>query len=149
MNTCKFTQFGFNVQDGKRPAEELSQSQRQYSIKEVPDFFSYFSFVSFFGSCIYGPTFEFNDFLKYIHKTGEYERAPFSGAETARQILQFVVLSIVYFGGSMVVPIKSLIEPQFAQNAYLYKFLYLYLATTIYRMKYHAGKVSFCLSCTN
>eukprot|EP00825_Cyclidium_porcatum_P005211 TRINITY_DN124_c0_g1_i1.p1 TRINITY_DN124_c0_g1~~TRINITY_DN124_c0_g1_i1.p1 ORF type:complete len:421 (+),score=55.32 TRINITY_DN124_c0_g1_i1:43-1305(+) len=139
MNMCKFTSIAFNVVDGQRNQEELSEFQKKCKLTQVPKFFDYFSYIYFFGSSIMGPSFDYADYVAFINREKQYANMPFSGMQTLKHFLQFVLFSLVYVGLSPIFPMSAIIDPDFKKFNLLYKLVYLQIATTIYRFKYYSG----------
>ena len=42
----------------------------------MPSYMEYCSYIYFFGSTIYGPTFEFMEYKNFIEKKGKYKEIP-------------------------------------------------------------------------
>jgi lysophospholipid acyltransferase len=65
----KLTAFCWNVQDGRLPASELSEFQREHAIRELPSLLDYTGWVLFFPALMAGPAFDYCDYHKYISTT--------------------------------------------------------------------------------
>ncbi|KAF2404652.1 putative MBOAT family protein [Trichodelitschia bisporula] len=62
----KLTAFCWNVHDGRLPANELSDFQKERAIRQLPDLLDYAGYVLFFPSLFAGPAFDYVDYRQYI-----------------------------------------------------------------------------------
>jgi lysophospholipid acyltransferase len=65
----KLTAFCWNVYDGRQPEAELSEVQKERSLKELPSLLDYAGYVLFFPSLFAGPAFDYVDYKNYIGTT--------------------------------------------------------------------------------
>lgn len=79
MAVCKYTSFGYCVEDGRKDPAKLTDDQRLRRIEKVPHFLEFFSYMHFFGSAIVGPSFDFYDFKLFINQKDEMKNIPFFG----------------------------------------------------------------------
>lgn len=62
----KLSAFCWNVHDGRLPASELSEFQRNRAIRELPGLLDYAAYVLFFPSLFAGPAFDYNDYRRWL-----------------------------------------------------------------------------------
>lgn len=65
----KLNSFCWNIADGQVAAEQLSDSQRDRSLKELPALLDYTAYILFFPSLFAGPAFDFVDYQRWIDTT--------------------------------------------------------------------------------
>ncbi|KAI5305928.1 vacuolar protein sorting-associated protein 45 [Ascosphaera pollenicola] len=65
----KLTAFCWNVHDGKRPQEDLSEKQKYAALTELPPLLDYAAYVLFFPSLFGGPSFDYMDYHRWIETT--------------------------------------------------------------------------------
>jgi lysophospholipid acyltransferase len=65
----KLTSFCWNVHDGRMKDEDLTDTQRERAIRQMPGLLEYAAYVLFFPSLMAGPAFEYTDYTKYISTT--------------------------------------------------------------------------------
>jgi lysophospholipid acyltransferase len=65
----KLTAFCWNVADGRLPEKDLSEFQRERSIRELPSILDYVGYVFFFPSLMAGPAFDYVDYKRWLETT--------------------------------------------------------------------------------
>ncbi|KAI5282871.1 lysophospholipid acyltransferase [Ascosphaera aggregata] len=65
----KLTAFCWNIHDGRRPREDLSEKQRYAALTEMPNLLDYAAYVLFFPSLFGGPSFDYMDYHRWIETT--------------------------------------------------------------------------------
>lgn len=65
----KLSSFCWNVHDGRLPPEQLSDPQKYAAIREFPGLLDYLGYILFFPSLFGGPSFEYNDYRRWIDTT--------------------------------------------------------------------------------
>ena len=72
--------FSWNVHDGRIKPELLTEQQKDRAIYKMPEFLDYAGYVCFFPSLWAGPSFDYNDYKRWIETTlfdvGPGEKAP-------------------------------------------------------------------------
>lgn len=74
VTTQKVMGLAFNVRDGGEDEAKLSKKQKALSVKELPSFLEYMSFMLFPASVTIGPAFEYSDYAKFA--SGEAKSPP-------------------------------------------------------------------------
>jgi lysophospholipid acyltransferase len=62
----KLSAFCFNVADGRLPENDLSDFQKQRSLKQLPSLLDYAGYVLFFPALLIGPSFDYAEYKKWI-----------------------------------------------------------------------------------
>lgn len=62
----KLTAFCWSVHDGRLPAEELSEFQKDRKIDRMPGILDYAAYVLYFPSLFAGPAFDFREYQRWI-----------------------------------------------------------------------------------
>ncbi|KRX08124.1 hypothetical protein PPERSA_01669 [Pseudocohnilembus persalinus] len=142
MAVCKFTSFGYCVEDGRKKQSELSQDQNLRKIERLPHFLEFFSYIHFFGSSICGPAFDFYDFRLFINRIGVMGKIPFIGLVKATTF--DFVCGAFFMAGTVLVSNKFdlgyIATNEFGeQHSWFYKFFYYNLVVTLLRFKYYGG----------
>lgn len=65
----KLSGFCWNVHDGRRPLESLSDGQKYAAITKMPSLLDYAGYVFFFPSLFAGPAFEYIDYCRWLETT--------------------------------------------------------------------------------
>lgn len=65
----KLTAFCWNVADGRLPAEDLSDFQKERAMKQLPSLLDFAGYVLFFPSLMAGPAFDYVDYKRWIETT--------------------------------------------------------------------------------
>lgn len=65
----KLSAFCWNVADGRLPEEDLSDVQKERSLKQLPSLLDYAGYVLFFPSFFAGPSFDFIEYRRWIETT--------------------------------------------------------------------------------
>jgi lysophospholipid acyltransferase len=65
----KLTAFCWNVADGRQPAKDLSDFQKERAIQKLPGLLDYAGYVLFFPSLFGGPMFDYVDYRRWIETT--------------------------------------------------------------------------------
>lgn len=100
VNVAKWGSFGYCVEDGKKDPAKLTADQKLRKIDRVPNFFEYFSYMTFFTSSILGPGFDYYDFRLFLSGQDVYGKVPFfkSILESLKMILKTLIyMAIVIF----------------------------------------------------
>jgi len=105
---------------------------------EVPTLLETLSYVFYFPSSIYGPSFEFVDFKKFIYLQGPYNNIPIILAIKAALVELFkgAIFMIVFFFFLEKYPISYIATEEFSLIFYPLKCIYLVFAMTIHKSKY-------------
>ncbi|KAJ6134253.1 Lysophospholipid acyltransferase [Penicillium sp. IBT 18751x] len=62
----KLSSFCWNIHDGRKPQDQLSDSQKYSAITEFPSIANYAGYVLFFPSLFAGPSFEYVDYRRWL-----------------------------------------------------------------------------------
>lgn len=65
----KLSSFCWNIHDGRRPQEQLSDAQKYSAVTEFPSIVNYLGYVLFFPSLFAGPSFEYVDYRRWLDTT--------------------------------------------------------------------------------
>lgn len=65
----KLTGFCWNVADGRLPEKDLTDFQKDRSLKQLPSLLDFAGYVMFFPSLFAGPAFDFVDYKRWIETT--------------------------------------------------------------------------------
>lgn len=65
----KLTALCWNVADGRLPEDDLSDFQKERSLKQLPSLLDYAGYVLFFPSLFAGPAFDFVEYRRWIETT--------------------------------------------------------------------------------
>ncbi|CAI7677818.1 unnamed protein product [Penicillium manginii] len=65
----KLSSFCWNIHDGRKPQETLSDAQKYSAIIEFPSIVNYLGYVLFFPSLFAGPSFEYVDYRRWLDTT--------------------------------------------------------------------------------
>lgn len=111
--------LSFNVADGQRPVEKLSNENKKTCLAKPPGLLEIYSFALFPASLLIGPQFPFRRFDSFINK----EFAQYTGNMRAGLIRGAIGLAylIVHQVGVMYAYDDYILSEEYANSAYLYK----------------------------
>ncbi|CDR41219.1 CYFA0S06e04170g1_1 [Cyberlindnera fabianii] len=148
----KLTGYAWNVYDGRRPAEELSQFQRDKAIYKTPSFLSFISYAFFYPSLLTGPSFDFRDYESWLNsemfsdlpvskKPGKRRKRniPRSGRVTFYRVIQGIAWLVVWQKSGDYVQLSHIFTKEFAAKNFLFKLAYFYFLCFSHKLKYYAA----------
>ena len=98
-------------------------------------------YIFHFSCSIIGPGIDFKDFRNFIRMKEEYKEIDY--VKVTKLVLKAMGIwcchMVVYYSGSMFFKTIYMIEPEFGENNMIYKFIYLYLSSFIWRNKFYCG----------
>lgn len=147
----KLTSFGWNVFDGRRPKDQLTEFNKSRVIRRHPNILPYLGYVFFFASVLTGPSFDYADYDKFIHST-MFDDVPDSkrpGRIVKRKIPKsgwqaFGKFSLGIFFATLLILLGERItlayvfDPQFVEyHSFFYRIFYLWALGFVHRLKYY------------
>ncbi|GMM39065.1 lysophospholipid acyltransferase [Saccharomycopsis crataegensis] len=148
----KLTSFGWSVQDGRNPTDELSTFQKSKIIKKHPNLINFMSYAFFFPSLLTGPSFDYADYDRWIHgqlfsdvpeerKPGRRRKRmiPKNGKVVAWKVIQGLFWAVLFFKGASFVSTDAIFDPKFKSHGFISKAVILYILGVTYRFKYYAA----------
>ena len=137
---CKMSSIGYLVQDGKKENQgSLTKSQIERSLARIPTWTELVAYVFNPMSCLAGPFAEISNFLDFVHKRGNYSKVPFSVLHP----LKVLLAGFAFLGSNVLLnsrgfnPLRAL-EPDFINEPYWWKVIWLDIACLNIRFKYYA-----------
>jgi len=153
VNIMKLSAFCWNVFDGRYPDSELTESQKERAIRQLPNLLDYAGYVLFFPGLLVGPAFDYVDYQSYITTsmfnlppgtdpskappTRKKRRIPRSGRYAAWKaatglawILVFLQLSNLYFR-------DYYLTDEFMKYGFFRRIFQLYMLGVTQRTKYY------------
>ncbi|KAI0698596.1 MBOAT, membrane-bound O-acyltransferase family-domain-containing protein [Cytidiella melzeri] len=152
----KLTTFAWNVQDGRRPSEELDKWQTEKRVVEYPSLLAFLGYSFYFPGIIVGPYLEYANYrdlidgsvFKVIEKESEARRAavtvPGRLVPRGRKRVAYkkMVQGLVYLGLFVVLGgqynYSIALKDSFADNSLLYRIAIFQICGIFERMKYYA-----------
>lgn len=126
--------LSFNVADGQRPVEKLSNENKKTCLAKPPGLLEIYSFALFPASLLIGPQFPFRRYDSFMNK----EFAQYTGnmrAGLTRGAIGLAYL-IVHQVGVMFVYDDYILSEEYANSAYIYKLVMLGLWGRVALYKY-------------
>jgi lysophospholipid acyltransferase len=150
----KLTAFCWNVHDGRLPAEQLEEVQRDRALKELPSLLDYTGYVLFFPSLFAGPAFDYVDYRRWLEtsmfdvppgtdpakapKTRKSRRIPRSGTPAAWKAAQGIFWVVAFLKCSAWFPDELLVGGAGSEHhGLLRRMLDMYLVNFTMRTKYY------------
>ncbi|KAM3459826.1 hypothetical protein MY5147_001426 [Beauveria neobassiana] len=149
----KLSAFCWNLADGQLPEDQLTDFQKERSLKEVPELLDYCAYVMFFPSLLAGPAFDYIDYQRWIDTTmfdipagvdpskkppsRKKRRIPRSGTPALIKALTglvwvgLFVLLAGYFNHQV------LISDTYMQKGFLNRVFIMYATGVVTRLKYY------------
>lgn len=152
ISTQKLTSLAFNLYDGMhRPDKDLSNSQRQYAVRSLPNVLHFGSYMFCFHGIIIGPLAFYADYIHFIN--GDWykqevidgkivqvplENVPSPKETVTKKLIVSLVCAIILLTMPSVMPPQKLLEPDFIEHtSLLWKMLYMTVAVAFVREKYY------------
>jgi lysophospholipid acyltransferase len=135
MQLFNYIGLAYNYQNGDRPEQELTPSQRQRRVVQKPSYITYLGYVNFLPACVVGPVYEYADFDHYLHRTGDYQHIP-STLQPALKEMGTFLIAVLLYGGFSVFPLERVTEPLFTSYSLPYRLLYSVLTIIHITLKY-------------
>lgn len=111
--------FGFDIADGQKPHEQLSNDQKETALLHIPSLVELMAFTFFPASFLVGPQFPFRRYQKFINgEFHEHEGAVIAGLK--RGGVGVVYLAVRQLGATML-PDSYLLSEAFANQSMLVK----------------------------
>lgn len=120
MSVCKWTSFAWCYTDGGKDESKLSKDQKLRRITNLPNFFEYFSFMSFFGSAVVGPHFDYYEFNIFIKNQDLYSKIPFTLLNSLTWLAEGVFFSIFAVFILVKFPLTYVITDEYNTRSYLW-----------------------------
>jgi D-alanyl-lipoteichoic acid acyltransferase DltB (MBOAT superfamily) len=142
MTIWKFIGFTYAYHDGLNHSKGLtiSEEQKKFMVENFSTF-EYFSYVFFLPTSLCGPFFEFNDFIAFIKKEGDYAKLPSTIWPSLKRISTGLAYYLIfntfkdYADPDKIIDSKN--EYTFGQKAFFY------FMCVVHELKYIGG---FCLA---
>lgn len=149
----KLSAFAWNVADGRLPAEELSDFQKERALKQLPSLLDYAGYVLFFPSLFAGPAFDFVDYKRWIEcvmfelppgvdpskaaPTKKKRKIPRSGTPAAWKAAAGLTWILIFLKFSALFYPEYLLSDDYMKHGFLYRVFLLYMVGLAMRLKYY------------
>ncbi|PLN79246.1 MBOAT family protein [Aspergillus taichungensis] len=149
----KLSSFCWNVHDGRLPPEQLSDPQKYAAIREFPSLLDYLGYILFFPSLFGGPSFEYNDYRRWIDTTlfdvppgtdpskvpptRKKRKIPRSGTPATKKAVMGLVWILVFLQLNSVYNQGTVQEESYLQLGFLRRVWVLHLIGFTTRTKYY------------
>ncbi|KAK6349693.1 lysophospholipid acyltransferase [Orbilia brochopaga] len=146
----KLTAFCWNVWDGKLPASELTPTQQDRAIREMPSLLDYAGYVLFFPSIMVGPAFDFSEYKKWLDtsmfdvevldKKGmlrKKRRIPRSGRAATKKAVTGLIWIGLYVKASAMYNVEFALSDAFLEYNIFRRIWYVYWMMFGVRLKYY------------
>uniref|UniRef100_A0AAR5PQI1 Uncharacterized protein n=1 Tax=Dendroctonus ponderosae TaxID=77166 RepID=A0AAR5PQI1_DENPD len=150
--TQKVTSLAFSLHDGMvENDEKLTETQRSYALKKVPNLLEFFSYSLMFPSLMAGPAMFYKDYIEFIEGNSlmDLKKSTPSSKPVVvhepnlmkvvfKKLALAIVCALVFVLFLPRFPITRLKDEDFINNTtFTYKFWYLSVATSLVRAKYY------------
>ncbi|ORX52816.1 MBOAT-domain-containing protein [Hesseltinella vesiculosa] len=150
VSIMKLSSFGFNVLDGRKPANVLTPAQERMKVQTYPSPLAYFGWILFFPGFLVGPTCEFMDYMRLLtlplHDTATDPLTPQQKATplSCRRPLLVTLARVTLFllGLIFLHPIfnyDAVLTYPFQGYTPLHRFLFVQLAGTFTRFRFYVA----------
>ena len=139
MAVCKWTSFAWCYADGGKEESALTKDQKLRSLKTLPSFLEYFSFISFFGNAVCGPNLDYYDFNLFIKQKDVFAHIPFTLFESLLWIGKGTIFSLLTVFLMPQYPLKYILTDAYLQGPLYKQFFFFNICIILLRVKYYAG----------
>ncbi|KAK0738326.1 MBOAT, membrane-bound O-acyltransferase family-domain-containing protein [Schizothecium vesticola] len=149
----KLSSFCWNVADGAIPEADLSDSQRDRRLTELPGLLDFLGYVFFFPSLFAGPAFDFAEYRRWLDlsmfdvpatvdpakkpPTRRKRKIPRSGTPAMKKLAVGLLWIFIYVQLSAHFYPEVLTEPTYKQHGFLQRVLTLHMVPLTARTKYY------------
>ena len=149
----KLSAFCWNVFDGKQPEGNLSDSQKERALKQIPNLLDYLGFVFFFPSLLTGPAFDYSEYSNYLNtsmftvpagtdpalapRTRKKRKIPRSGIPAANKAAQGLLWIFAFLKFSGWYYPEAILDASFLDYGILRRIWILHMVGFTARMKYY------------
>lgn len=149
----KLSGFCWNVHDGRRPPESLSDGQKYAAITELPSFLDYAGYVLFFPSLMVGPAFEYVAYRRWLETTlfevppgtdpskvpptRKKRKIPRSARPALKKMLWGLLWIFAFLKLSAIFTAEGLLDDQYMHYSLPRRIFILYMLGVVSRFKYY------------
>lgn len=149
----KLSAFCWNVHDGRLKQEDLTEYQRDRVIVEMPSFLDFAGYVLFFPSLMAGPSFDFNDYKRWLETsmfdlppdmdpakappTRKKRRIPRSGRPAAWKAAFGLGWIFLFIKFASWYTVNFALSDAFCQYSFIRRVWYVYMLAFTARLKYY------------
>jgi lysophospholipid acyltransferase len=149
----KLSGFCWNVHDGRRPQQSLSDAQKYAAIAELPSFLDYAGYVLFFPALFAGPAFEYVDYRRWIETTlfevppgtdpskmpptRKKRKIPRSGRPAVKKMLWGLLWILAFLKLGAVFNSEVVLSDQYINYSLPRRIFMLYMLGVVTRFKYY------------
>jgi len=139
--TLKLTTFAFDYNDGfHKENPKLTNHQRHMMLEKLPTPLEFFAYVYFFGGFLAGPAFNMKEYLEFVDgslfKDAPNGKMPSPYVPAFKKIIATLAVTIGVFL-NMKYPLTYARTEEFFDHSFLYKILYMWMATSLCRFPYY------------
>ncbi|GIY05172.1 lysophospholipid acyltransferase 5 [Caerostris darwini] len=139
--TLRLIGLAYDVFDGQKPVEKLSNDQKKTALKKCPSLLEVAGHTYFFGGFMVGPQFPMKRYVNFID--GNFPGKPLSGKPSCigaglKRLSSGILILSIYQLGNMFIPEKMLLSPEYENFHLLKKLIILGLWGKIALFKYIA-----------
>ncbi|KAJ6782904.1 hypothetical protein PWT90_04893 [Aphanocladium album] len=149
----KLSAFCWNVADGQIAEDQLSDFQKERSLKELPSLLDYTAYVMFFPSLLAGPAFDYVDYQRWIDTTmfdvpagidpskkppsRKKRRIPRSGTPALFKAITGLVWVGLFVNLAGSFSHEVLTSDSYMQKGFFSRVFFMYAAGVVARLKYY------------
>lgn len=138
----KLTSYAWNVRDGTRDPQSLSENQKEMRVTERPSFLRYLAWIFFFPTVMTGPACTYAEYDVWASGRifGESRRQPRCGWLIVRRLAEGLVWVLLYMHTT-----QFSLDPRFytrswyAPRSFVFRATALWVMGCIFRTKYYAA----------
>lgn len=149
----KLSAFCWNIADGQIPEDQLSDFQKERSLKELPSILDYTAYVMFFPSLLAGPAFDYVDYQRWIDTTmfdvpagvdpskkppsRKKRRIPRSGTPALFKAVTGLIWVGLFVNLAGTFNHEVLTSDSYMQKGFLNRVFFMYTTGVVTRLKYY------------
>ena len=119
--------------------KDLLEEQEVRKLIHKPTLLEILSYISYPASNIWGPFFEFRDYIDFIEENDRYANIPSSYNETLRSLFKGIVSLILWVVLPIYFNIYDLDSEDMMNRPFIYKWLFSLVACFAYRTKFYVA----------
>lgn len=149
----KLSAFCWNVADGRLPADQLSELQRDRALRDLPPLVDFAAYVLFFPSLFAGPAFDYAEYRRWIDTSmfdvpaqmdpakkppvRRKRRIPRSGTPATKKAVTGLVWIGLFVAFAARYSHTLVTTPAYTERTFLQRVFFLHMTSLVTRFKYY------------
>jgi lysophospholipid acyltransferase len=139
LMTCKLSLLAYAYQDAeviKTDPDRVPNEQKKILIQKLPSLLEYYSYICFYPSISIGPSFEYSDYIRFVHEKDEFKKIPSTILPSIRVLGISLIFLALTFIGEKYFPHMYCSSEDFSRQSFWYKVYFFNCAMVVAKIKY-------------